>query len=106
MRPRSKAFFCAIGAVLQHVGEFHGESRFHRQAASDGALAILRAAQQRHPIVVEVADIFVGQVVDAVAQIALHPGMLRLAEGRQQRVFDQALGLRARESRTRTATVP
>ena len=55
--------------MLQHRGEFDRQLRFHRQPPLNGAVAILRPAQQRDPVVVEIADIFVGQVVHGRAQI-------------------------------------
>ena len=79
-----------VGTMLQHGGEFDGELRFDGEAALNGAVAVFGLAQEGDPVVVEVADILVGQVVDGGAQIGFDPGVLRLRECGEQGVFDLA----------------
>ena len=73
-----------------------GSPIFNRQAAAYGAGAIFLMRQQRNPVVVEVADVLVGEVVDGVLQVAFHPGMLRLCHQREKRVLNIAFRRRVR----------
>ena len=77
-----------IVAILKNRRKLVGQTRLNSKPAFNDACSIRLTTQQRDPIVVEIADVFIRNVVNALLQIALDPGMLRLLDLFQKDVFD------------------
>ena len=93
---REQSLLLRCWRLLQDRGEFRRQPRFHGQPPPNRPIAIFGRGQQRHPVVVEIADVLVGEVVDRLLQVALHPGRLRLSHRGEQSVLDQLSRRRVR----------
>ncbi len=95
-KPGQQHFSLRVRSGLENFRELARQPLLHREASLNGAGPILRTGQQGDPVVVKIADVFVGDVVDAFAQVPLHPGMLGRRHRLQERVFNPILGAHIR----------
>ena len=79
-----------FGACRKNLRESGRKPAFNGQTALNSLLPVFRAGQQRHPVVVKIANVLVGQVIDGSAEIRFHPGVLFLAKPRQNGLFNSA----------------
>src|SRR5690242_17876872 len=67
-------------AAIQELRKLVSELRFDPQPPTNRPLTIRLLREQRDPVVVQVANVFVGEIVYRVMQILAHPGMLWFAK--------------------------
>src|SRR5262245_52854572 len=89
-QPGEQRLALQVRSVLEHAREFGRQAILHGKAAANDPGAIFWRGEQRYPVVVEVADVLVGDVVDALTQVAIHPRMLWALHRTEKRVFDPA----------------
>ena len=92
--------------LLQDRGEFRRQPRFHGQPSPNRPIAILGRGQQRHPVVVEIADVLVGEVVDRVLAGCSPPRPAAAVPSRRAGCPRSAPWSPCPWSRTRTARDP
>ena len=70
-------------ARIQHFAKLAGKPALDQESTLDDLIAILLPGKQRNPVVVQIPDILVCDVIDAVLKILANPGMLRLQQRRE-----------------------